>query len=117
MFKYFLFFVAMLFGTGIGLFLGLIVVKKREADPEAPTVNETPRVKQHADANACDGHEAAPKCDKKPSLTNTVPPATDGLIKSKLGEYISSEADPDEADEILEKMRKQDQLYCTLKES
>ena len=119
MFKYFVFFISMLVGAGIGIFLGLNVVINRDDHNSTPEEN---------DNTACpvpsnDTDEPSPPKESSCSTNGDnakpthVPPSREGLIKSKLGEYVSTEADPDEADEILEKMHKQDQLYCTLKET
>ena len=119
MFKYFLFFISMLVGAGLGIFLGLNAVTNRDVRKSVPEEDDNaahPNPK-HVEDKTLQPIEPSGENKGDKANNNQVPANCEGLIKSKLGEYVSIEADPDEADEILEKMHKQHQLYCTLKEN
>jgi hypothetical protein len=113
MLKYFLFFAAMLIGAGVGIFLGLLLVTKNEHRAGTAPVSAEPKPKIVPESE----QPSQPVCT--PKQEPAAPPVqnAEGLIKARLGEYISEEATPDEADELLEKMRTQDQRYCTLKDT
>lgn len=114
MFKYFLFFLAMLVGAGIGIYIGLLVAQRR-GNPTPISSND----KKEDMAVAAKSEESSEKGVKKEDAEKeNTSPATQqtNLLASKIGEYVSEEADPDEAEEILDKMRKQDQRYCALRQ-
>lgn len=117
MFKYFLFFLAMLMGAGVGIYIGLLIACRRN-NSESPCSDDKNEAEQTEASAEPIRHERIEKTEEKVSAeeaTDTTPQQS-GLLSSKIGEYVATEADPDEAEEILEKMRKQDQFYCTLRQ-